>query len=381
MFSRHQVILASVLFVEASGLTPSTRQPQLASKALPRIDPSYRVIIGSIDGPREKQFERVVGAVRLTNGEIVVADGGSQQLRWFSRDGVWIRSVGRRGKGPREFEGLRTLVLLSGDSLLVEDALLDRISTFDRDGRFLTSWSTTERLGTLLPAPVGRLGNGDFVALRERALQRRTGRDRFTADLLRARAGNSPTVMHSLPSRESFLLVCGPDNTAICNIGVPYSPRAVAAVSHDRIFFGNGERYEILTFHAGRIDTISRSLPRRPVTSRQLQYYRDSVLRRTPVSRRPVIGERLAQAPSAAFMPYFTALRTDDVGRLWVGRTHELGARDRPWDVFDVGGSFLGTIPLPVRLHVTYIGRGFIVGVMTDEDGVEVIEIRRYISA
>jgi hypothetical protein len=54
----------------------------------------------------EEQLHRVRGAARLSDGRIVVADGGSQELRFYAPSGEHERSAGGRG-GGRQLGGGR----------------------------------------------------------------------------------------------------------------------------------------------------------------------------------------------------------------------------------------------------------------------------------
>ena len=56
--------------------------------------------IGNVDGPPEYQFADVVAAVRLDNGDIVVADRGASELRSYDAEGNFRWRVGRGGRGP-----------------------------------------------------------------------------------------------------------------------------------------------------------------------------------------------------------------------------------------------------------------------------------------
>src|SRR5688500_17313623 len=56
--------------------------------------------IGSSDAEGPELFGSVEGAVRLSSGIVVVADGKSLELRFFSPAGRHLRTSGRRGGGP-----------------------------------------------------------------------------------------------------------------------------------------------------------------------------------------------------------------------------------------------------------------------------------------
>src|SRR5690606_16795253 len=70
------------------------------------LSPEPLVEIGVLDGAPEDQLFRVVGARRLGDGRIVVANSGTHELRFYDAQGRHLRSVGREGEGPGEFRGL-----------------------------------------------------------------------------------------------------------------------------------------------------------------------------------------------------------------------------------------------------------------------------------
>jgi hypothetical protein len=96
--------------------------------------------IGVAAGAPEHQLFRVFDATRLSDGTVVVANSGTAELRFFARDGTFIRSVGRAGGGPGEFSQantIRALVHRPGDSLLTWDVYGQKLSLFDPAGRFV----------------------------------------------------------------------------------------------------------------------------------------------------------------------------------------------------------------------------------------------------
>ncbi len=66
----------------------------------------------------------------------MIANEGSHELRFYSRQGDLERSVGREGSGPNEFRALDFLAEVS-DSLWVYDRLSQRMSVLDRSGEFV----------------------------------------------------------------------------------------------------------------------------------------------------------------------------------------------------------------------------------------------------
>src|SRR4051812_31079707 len=57
----------------------------------------------------QTQFNGVSGVLRMPGGEIVVANGRSQELRVFSPKGEYVRTLSRSGRGPGEMQFMGSL--------------------------------------------------------------------------------------------------------------------------------------------------------------------------------------------------------------------------------------------------------------------------------
>jgi hypothetical protein len=75
----------------------------------------------------------------LDDGRIVVANGGSQELRYFDGEGTFLFSVGQEGEGPGEFRRPTRVRRAGPDTLLVWDQSLRRISYLSSAGTYLGS--------------------------------------------------------------------------------------------------------------------------------------------------------------------------------------------------------------------------------------------------
>ena len=78
------------------------------------------------------------------NGDIYVTDGhggaSNDRIMKFSKDGNFITTWGKRGKGPGEFDGLHAISLDSAGRVYVGDRTNGRIQVFDGDGKFIAEW-------------------------------------------------------------------------------------------------------------------------------------------------------------------------------------------------------------------------------------------------
>src|SRR5207244_1325102 len=75
---------------------------------------------------------------------VFVADGhgGNSNARIvkFSKDGKYIKTWGKKGSGPGEFDTPHSLAMDSSGRLFVADRGNSRIQLFDQDGMFLADW-------------------------------------------------------------------------------------------------------------------------------------------------------------------------------------------------------------------------------------------------
>ena len=95
------------------------------------------------DGP--DTFNQPSDVAIAPNGDIFVADGhgGNTNARIvkFSRDGKFIKTWGKKGSAPGEFDVPHTLAFDSKGRLFVGDRANNRIQIFDQDGSFLEQWA------------------------------------------------------------------------------------------------------------------------------------------------------------------------------------------------------------------------------------------------
>ena len=96
------------------------------------------VVIGGGDEREGYLLHHVVGAVRLGDGRIVIANLSSLELKYYDPEGRHLFDAGGRGDGPGEFRSFDQLVRLPGDSILVL-SWHSGLTRFGRDGQYASS--------------------------------------------------------------------------------------------------------------------------------------------------------------------------------------------------------------------------------------------------
>lgn len=104
------------------------------------VEPEPLLEIGTVTGASEYLFTDVVAAVRLSNGDIVVAERAASELRGYDAAGNFQWRAGRDGEGPGEFRSLDFVGTTGGDSLVTYDGRLLRAQLFDPRGRLARTY-------------------------------------------------------------------------------------------------------------------------------------------------------------------------------------------------------------------------------------------------
>jgi hypothetical protein len=335
------------------------------------VSPSPVLRIGNTIGDEQAQLYRVGDVTRLSDGRILVANSGANEIGVYSPTGDFIRAIGREGPGPGEFTDPRRLWVLPGDTLVVAD--WTRISVFDSTGQFLRSdifgpWPIWDRFpdGSFLRLviPPGKdpflpgYFHPDYAVVRARA-------DESEADTLAFVAGDE---MYRWSSASG----------GIASFRSPFGRTRTAVAHGDSIFTGDGSAFEIqdLDENGGLVRIIRRSAEPEPVTDSAIQAFEAAILERT--EREDLRRERnrmFSEWTYPPFQPSYDRLLLDGLGNLWVRHYSAAPGPRVEWTVFNSDGRWLGVIPMPGGMTVKEIGSDYVLGVWTGEFGVEYVNL------
>ena len=346
-----------------------------------QIGPRPVVSIGLDDGDEPYLLNRVSAALRLPDGQIVVGNSGSSELRFFDRSGKFVRAAGRRGGGPGEFDARSTLkfCLLPGHDLVAADPALRRAHIFSSSGEYKRTFSFVQEPGTSAPflhscftdgtlltmnAAVGIIPNTPGALLDNTLEYFRYGTD-----------GRSVAKLAAVPDRTRYVHKFGMMTEFPY---VPFSPESFAAAAKRSAYINQGgapqlERRSL----TGKLEAIFRWRAQRTRTSAIYARYVAAVLEQTKPQSRPRTADLYSNKslPVPDFVPVAAHVIVDELEHVWV-RQYQL-----PWDttpvyeVFDPTGRWLGQVNTPVRFDVYQIGTDFLLGLQRDELGVERVVI------
>ena len=349
--------------------------------AVPHDELSIDLTIGGSDGSTpEYEFGRVSGVTVLPDGRIAVSDAMNHVIRIYRTDGTHEFSFGRKGAGPREFDGPCCVVVDERERLWVRDGGNGRYGIFDIHGDSLSDagYVRIAHNDANRWAPVTFDADGNLIDI-----GMRTDRERGVPQVHRIHLDSAGAILrevtlHKVPDDSTSVHQVErstPGGVAILYAYQPYGPTELAHHSPTGEFaHGLSSRYAVdwRAADGTLIRAVTRDLPQGP----RLSTREDSV----GAARMKQLSERLGVSiPQLGFsLPSHKApLRDiffDSTGRLWV----ELGVPDgerRRADVYGPDGELERTVswPATVSLRDGYIHPAGVWGVSRDELDVPVL--------
>ena len=320
--------------------------------------------LGEVEGSEATVFGSISGLAVNDAGRIYVLDRQANELRIFARDGRHVRSVGRAGGGPGEYQAANGLFWLSPDTLVVVDQQGGRYSFLSREGEYLRS--VPRRLGFYGWAFNGAYHNG-------RVYERSTVRT--NPNRPRAMVGNDPDQRPALFGTS----LRASDSTAQAGVdtvllapptGTPYEsfsvrterggmvmgvPFAAAPVYHldsaGNVWHGHGSDFRIVrsSFAGDTIMEIVLDAVPAPVTEAELAEWESG----GSVAQFRQMGGRIDLDRIPKVKPFFNGLYLDPERYLWV--SVPAGPMETVFAVFDPEGRYLGSLKLDGLRRDTFL--------------------------
>jgi len=98
--------------------------------------------IGEAEGGEEYMFSQIRGIAVDDEERIYVADRKESHIKVFDKTGKYLRTVGRKGQGPGEIGGPRSVSITSENEIMVPDLFIRRLAFFTLEGEFIKNIST-----------------------------------------------------------------------------------------------------------------------------------------------------------------------------------------------------------------------------------------------
>ena len=366
------------------------------------VEPEPLLAIGTVTGALEYQFTDVVAAVRLSTGDIVVAERAASELRSYDAAGNFQWRAGRDGEGPGEFRSLDFVGTTADDSLVTYDGALLRAQLFDPQGRLARTYrvaisegEATGR-GTVADKAVGVVDGLLVVRFIEYGERIPNGIVRWPPERVAALdlANGAVRSLIVLPGEEAYV-----------------EAREEGRYSHGTYVFSKGPEYGAAGGRLAVIDTeawsvrlisprdgattavFRREVAPREATNALFELHLDGIVEIAFADPDQVEPERVAGLRRmwrgrlrAPHLPVLRSVHVDAAGHLWLQPYYVAGAEPPPFEILAPDGAWLGSVTLPPRLHRAFIqyqapymdiGDDYVLGVWTDELDVQYVRMYR----
>jgi hypothetical protein len=355
------------------------------AKANWTVDPKPVLRIGGAEGEGPKELAQVLGVARLSDGRLVIADGGSSELRLFSPTGSFVSAIGRKGDGPGEFSGGIQSMLRSADTLVVHDRQ-SRLQVISPDAKLLRSYARPIFPGRTTASWPGMLNDGSGIVQAVDPVTD-TVSERLTATASLGIRSPSNAAVRAFTQIPVFERVKINGRQAGLFLG------AVSRVSvmGPRVCSGYSIRWEVQCFdRTGKLITrTQRQVETGDVTAADKEEFKKAyalAMRASPPDR---IKAALDAVQFAQERSAFGRFVPSTSGELWVGEFVVLESfipgrrgtatpqRPTTWSVLGSDGMWVADVTLPARFSLLDAGRDYVAGIELDDDDVESVVVYR----
>jgi hypothetical protein len=322
---------------------------------------------------------RVVSPIRLSDGRIVVGNGGTSEIRYYAPDGRLIKPAGRDGEGPGEFRRIAWLGRRGADSIVVYDLDLLRLSILDSAGTFVRSFQLETTDSVTFAYVIGSYADGSFLTngFGDTGGETPDGLQRYRSPL--HWFGPDGALLQNLgffSGSEMYYMPFG--NGGFSVVEAVFGRQTTRIAGPDHLYIAANDTYQIdrYTSSGGLTASIRRAHEAVAVSNVHIDAEKEGRLAAASGRGAERIRETFDDIPIPETFPAYHVIRVDEAGNLWVQDYAIPPQTSGRWTVFDPEGIMQATVELPVGLDPTHIGNDFVLG--TWKDDVDVEHVRLY---
>lgn len=341
---------------------------------------SDEVLTIGAEGDTLYQFTRVSAVEALSDGRIVVGDGGVNEVRYYGPDGTWQATVGGRGEGPSEIGFLSSAQRWKGDTLVVLDPRNRRFALFSPEPAFARTarWPEgtspmPEGAGACIGPTALGLVAGPRMAHQGWACVFREGSEGVRAFEMTIRMRDFEGTAHGEPIGSIAVTRVFERMTDDPRLAFPPVPLANPIgfdVSEEGLFVTHLEAYRIDHYDPdGRLRLrIRDAMPRRAVTAAMEAEHLENL----PDALRPGVE----QVPMPDSLPGFDRLIATEEGP-WARHRGIPSDSLVVWSAYSSDGAEARLYAFPGNFDLRSVVDGLAYGTITDELDVQRIRVYR----
>lgn len=282
------------------------------------------------------------------NGNVYICDQKANDVKVFDGNGSYLRTIGRQGQGPGEFNWPEK-ICVSVNRLFVWEYMHRRLSILSLNGEFIKSINFSWQEG--LPSELKPLPDGRLIIER---IKPHYDNVEFPQECLIELYSSDGDYLKTIYKRNEFRtkLITRPGRTEVPQ---PFNPRTHWEVSPaGKIIIGHSSLYKIDVYDPEKGLLFSFSHKHHPVkitaedkkkhfSNFTVGFVKDGVISR----KRGATSFITENTQFPEFKPAFNSILTDSEGNIWVHVFLENREEENNWfDVFDAQGRFLNKVKI-----------------------------------
>jgi hypothetical protein len=342
--------------------------------------------IGVEEGEPEYMLAGLFGAVRLSDGRIVIAQRSTHDIRYYDSTGAFLRTSGREGRGPGEFSSPFYLHVVPGDTVYAGDYDPWQFLVFDPEGNWVRSVKPTPTFYNspdfasvledrrLLLGAIDRFGAGDPATFPQR----------YMLVTHHDAAGVVTDTMGNYASARYGQVEPGP---GVMTVAPLFESSLQIDARGRRVVYGHASATELRVHRVDSTTVLERVIRwndgPRDITPEDISVERDRLAARYP-NLAPEMRERMVEPlisesrPIAEQFPAFGQLRIATDDKVWI-REYPRPRDDSTtyrWIAFQPDGTFACRLTTPRFDQFYEFGAEYLLVRERDELGVE--RVRQY---
>lgn len=356
--SREPPFRAAVVDTLESGVVSVRNSAETALAQTWRAEHVSR--IGSISGDGADVFGSVGALTIDAMGRIWAYDRHAKELRVFDRDGSHVRTVGRAGQGPGEFNEVVGLLWSPEENLWTIDQRAGRVSVFDSAGTFLASRPLGARtFYSRWPGIVDR--HGYFYNVEQNFANDRTVLTRLDSLFRVVDSLAVPSHPHGSGS------ACKTQGRGSACASIPYAGSVQWIMTPDGgLWAALTDQYRLVRLgpFGDTLRLVSRDFDPVPLQGPE----------RDTLTLPMLFGEPIDRSLLPPTKPAIAGLLLDDEDNVWILRFDNTMEATNI-DILDAAGIYQGSMTVPVKVsgRPAFVRGGDLVTVVTDTFGVNYV--------
>lgn len=316
-------------------------------------------------------FGYAAGGMRLADGGLLIADRADNTIRVLDANGKLVRSVGRAGEGPGEFQSMIWAGRCGSDSLLIWDLRRRQATMIGSSGAPARQFAV----------PTGDTAQSPFQFS---CSPRGTIAYRSAPRPLRGMTNpQNPNIV----GVSAAVYAIGPDGAIVQRLGDipagevvammspgggrgaaprPLGRTASIAALDDAVVIGSADSAFVTVWRADvQPSRHQLPIPLRAPTQSEFDEAVQATASMAPASMRQAMVQQLAGIPLPDRLPPISALFVDSEGLIWI-QTSPPGAKTLDFLVMRGDGRVVARAQVPLGITLFEIGRDYLMGSYSD---------------